>query len=85
MPSDLWAYVAFALLYPSHKIWPEERTFIVDPALRPVTVGSILARFGCIVMVRMHRVVLAKELLLSHQFSFGINGGGSNKLSWRAI
>ena len=37
--------------------------------------GSVLTRFGYIVMVRMNRLVVAAELLLSHQFSFGINGG----------
>jgi hypothetical protein len=54
---------------------PEERTSITDPALRPVTVGSVLTRFGCRVMVRMNRLAVTAELLLSHQFSFGINGG----------
>ena len=72
-----------ALLYPFHKKLPEERTSIVDPALRPVTVGSVLTRFGWRVMVRMLRVAVAEELLLSHKFSFGINGESST-LSWRA-
>jgi hypothetical protein len=75
LPQYLWAYLASALLYPFHKKLPEERTSITDPALRPVTVGSVLTRYGCIVMVRMNRLVVAAELLLSHQFSFGINGG----------
>ena len=42
MSTDLWAYLASALLYPFHKKLPEERTSIVDPALRPLTVGSVL-------------------------------------------
>ncbi len=46
-----------------------------DPALRPVTVGSVITRFGCRVMVRMNIQAVAAELLLSHQFSFGVNGG----------
>jgi len=40
-----------------------------------VTVGSLLTRFGCRAMVRMNRVAVAEELLLSHHLSFGINGG----------
>ena len=75
LPQDLWAYLASALLYPFHKKLPEERTSITDPALRPVIVGYVLTRFGCRVMVRMNRVAVASELLFSHQFSFGINGG----------
>jgi hypothetical protein len=54
---------------------PEERTSTMDPVLRPVTVGFVLTRFGCIVMVRINRQAIAAELLLSYQFSFGINGG----------
>ena len=75
LPKDPWAYLASALLYPFHKKLPEERNYITDPALRPVTVGFVLTRFGCIVMVRMNRQAVATELLLSHQFFFGINGG----------
>ena len=71
----MWAYLASALMYPFHKKLTEERTSLTDPALRPVTVGSVLTRFGCIVMVRTNRVAVAAELLLSHQFYFGINGG----------
>jgi hypothetical protein len=71
----MWAYLASALLYPFHKKLPEERTSVTDPALRPVTVGSVLTRFGCRAMMRMNRVAAAAELLLSHQFSFRINGG----------
>ena len=74
-PNDLWAYIASALLYPFHKKLLEERTSTMDPVLRPVIVGSVLTRFGCKVMVRMNRQVVAAELLLSHQFCFGSNGG----------
>ncbi len=86
MPTDLWAYLMSSLLYPFHKKWPEERTSIVDTALRPVKVGSVLTRFECRVMVRMHTVAVAKDLLLSHQLSFGINGEGEGLTmsSWRA-
>ena len=62
-------------MYPFHTKLPEERTSITDPALRPVTVGLVLTRFGCRVMVRMNHLAVAAERLLSHQFSFGINGG----------
>jgi hypothetical protein len=62
-------------MYPFHKKMPEERTSFTDPALRPVTVGSVLTRFGWRVMVRMNRLAVAAELMLSHQLSFGINGG----------
>ncbi len=37
--------------------------------------GFVLTHFGCRVMVRMSRLAVAAELLLSHQFSFGVNGG----------
>ena len=67
--------MASALLYTFHKKLPEKRTSTTDPALRPVTNGSVLTRFGCRVMVRMNKMAVAAELLLSHQFSFGINGG----------
>jgi len=75
LPKDMWAYLASALLYPFHKKLPEERTSTTDPALRLVTVGSVLTRFGCGVMVRMNSLAVAADLLKSHQFSFDINGG----------
>jgi hypothetical protein len=75
LPSKLWTYLASALMYPFHKLMLEERIDPKDPALRPVTVGSVLTRFGCRVLVRMNRMAVATQLLLSHQFSFGINGG----------
>ena len=75
MPQDMWAHLTSALLYPFHKKLSEERTSITDPALRHVTVGYDLTRFGCRVMVRMHRLTVAADLLLSHQLSFGVNGG----------
>ncbi len=71
----MWTYLAFALLYPFHKKLPEERASTTNPALRHVTVGSALTRFDCRVMVRINRLAVAAELLLSHQFSVGINGG----------
>ena len=40
-----------------------------------MTVGSVLTRFGCRVMVRINRLAVVAELLLSHQISFGVNGG----------
>jgi hypothetical protein len=66
LPQDLWAYLASALLYPFHKKLPEERNSTTDPTLRPVTVGSVLIRFGCRVMVMMNRQAVAAEMLLSH-------------------
>ena len=71
----MWAYLASALLYTFHKKLPKERTSTIDPALRPVTVGSVLTRFGCRVMVRMNGCAVAAEVLLSHHYSFGFNGG----------
>jgi hypothetical protein len=59
LPKHVWSYLAFALLYPFHKLILEER---VDPkklAMRPVTVGSVLARFGCRVLVKMNRMAVA--------------------------
>jgi hypothetical protein len=67
--------MASALMYPFHKRLPEERTSFTDPALRSVTLGSVLTRFGCRVMVRINKLAVAAKLLLSHHFSFGINGG----------
>ena len=75
LPKHLWTYLASALMYPFHKLLLEDRVDPKDPALRPVTVGSVLTRFGCRVLVRMNRMAVATQLLLSHQFSFGINGG----------
>ena len=66
LPQDVWAYLTSALIYPFHKKLPEERISVTEPALRPVTVESVLTRFGCNVMVRMNRVAVAAELLLSH-------------------
>ena len=62
-------------MYPFHKLMPEERSSITDPALKPVLVRSVITRFGCRILVRMKRLVVAETLLLSHQFSFGIKGG----------
>jgi hypothetical protein len=53
----------------------EERIDPKDHVLRPVTVGSVFTRFGCRVLVRMNRLAVAAQLPLSHQFSFGVNGG----------
>ncbi len=74
LPKNLWTYLASALMYPFHNLMMEERIDPKDPALRPVTVGSVLTRFGCRVLVRMNKLAVAAQLLLSHQFSFGING-----------
>ena len=71
----MWAYLASALLYPFHKKILEERNSTKDPALKLVTVGSVLTRFGCIVMARMNRCAVAADLLLSHKFSVRLNGG----------
>ena len=62
-------------MYPFHKVMLEERIDPKDKALRLVTVGPILTRFGCRVFVRMNRLAVAAQLLRSHQFSFGSNGG----------
>jgi len=72
---NLWTYLASTLMYPFHKKLPEERISTTNPALRPVTVGSVITRFGCRILVRMNRLAVAEVGLLSHQFSFGIKGG----------
>jgi hypothetical protein len=61
-------------MYSFHKKLPEERT-PAKPDLRPVIVGSVLTRFGCRVVVKINKIYVAEQLLLSHQFSFGVNGG----------
>jgi len=53
----------------------EDRVATTDLALRPVTVGSVITRFGCRILIRMNRLAVAEVLLLSHQFSYGIKGG----------
>ena len=53
----------------------EDRKDPKGPALRSVTVGSVLTRFGHMVLVRMNRMHVCAELLRSHQFSFGVNEG----------
>ncbi len=75
LPKDLWTYLASAPMYPFQKKLPEDRISITDPALRLVTVGSVITRFGCRILVRMNILAVAETLLLSHQFSFGINDG----------
>jgi hypothetical protein len=68
--------MASALMYSFHKlVMLEDRLDPKDPALRPVTLGSVLTRFGCRVLVRMNRLSVASHLLMSQQFSFNINGG----------
>ena len=71
----MWANLASALLYPFYKKLPEERTSTKDPTLRHVILGSVLTRFGCRVMARINRCAVATELMMSHQLSFGVNGG----------
>jgi len=51
-------------MYPFHKLMLEDRIDPKDPALRPVTVGSVLTRFGCRVLVRMNRMAVVAVLLL---------------------
>ena len=46
LPKNHWTYLASALMYPFHKLMLEDRIDLKDPALRPVTVGSVLTRFG---------------------------------------
>jgi len=75
LPRNLWTYLASAPMYPFHKLMLAYRIDPKDLALRPVTVGSVLTRFGCKVIVKMNRMAVAAQLLLSHQLSFGINGG----------
>ena len=75
LPKNRRSYMASTLMYPFHKLMLEDRIDPKDPALRLVTVGSVLTRFECMVFVKMNRIAVAAQLLLSHQFSFGINGG----------
>ena len=75
LPENLWTYLASALMYPFHKKLLEERTSTIDAALRLVIVGPIITRFGCRILVRMSRLAVAESLLLSLQFSCGINEG----------
>jgi hypothetical protein len=56
--------MASVLMYPFLKLMLEDRIDPKDPALRPVTVGSVLTRFGCRVLVRMNRMAVVAVLLL---------------------
>ena len=66
LPKNLWTCLASALMYPFHKLMSEDRVDPKDPALRPDTVGSVLTHLGCRVLVRMNRMAVAAQLLLSH-------------------
>jgi len=59
LPKNLWSYRASDLMYPFHKLILEERIDPTNPALRHVTVGSVLTRFNCIVLVRMNMMAVA--------------------------
>jgi hypothetical protein len=59
LSDNLWSYMASVLMYPFHKKLPEDRS-PSKPTLCRVTVGSILTRFGCKVMVKMNRVMVAE-------------------------
>ena len=54
LPMHFWAYLAYAPMYLFHKKLTEEKTSLTDLALRPVTMGLVLIRFGCMVLVRMN-------------------------------
>jgi hypothetical protein len=58
--------MAFALIYPFHKLMLEDRIDPKDPALRPAIVESVLTRFGWRILVRMNMTVVAAQLFLSH-------------------
>ncbi len=75
LPKNLWTYQASILMYSFHKMTTEVRDSGVDYALRLVTLGYVLTRLGCIVLVMMGREGMADQLLVSHKFSFGIRGG----------
>ena len=47
LPKGLWTYLASALIYPFHKLLQEERISITDLSPCPITVGSVITRFGC--------------------------------------
>ncbi len=60
LPKNMWACLVYVLMYPFLEKLPEER-IPSKPALRPVTVGSVLTRFGYRVMVRMNMVAVAEK------------------------
>jgi hypothetical protein len=66
MPKNPWTYLASTLTYPFHKLMLEDRIDPKDPALRPITVGSVLTHFGCRVFVKMNGNAVAAQLLLSN-------------------
>ncbi len=53
LSKDRWTYLAPPPLYPLHKPTPEEKDPEAWLTLIPVTVGPILTRFDCRVMVKM--------------------------------
>ena len=76
--------MASALLYPFHKKLPEERCKNGNLDLQLVMMSYVLTCFGCRVMVRMNKIAVAKELLLSHRFSVMGITEGCNKSFWIA-
>jgi len=65
LPKNLWSYLTLTLMHPFQKLMLEDRIDPKDPALRSVTVGLVLTRFGCRVLARMNRMAAAAQLLMS--------------------
>jgi hypothetical protein len=78
LPKNLWAYLASVLMYLFHKKLPEERLILSKHGIQLVMLGSVLARFSYRVVVRMKRMAVAKQLLLSHQFPSASSRMASN-------
>ncbi len=68
LPKDPWTYLPSTLMYPFYKLLHDERISITNPALRLVTLGSVITRFGCRILVRMKRLVVAETLLVTGTF-----------------
>ncbi len=75
LPKALWKFLSTAIMIPFHKLAQAERDLMMDPRLRPITIGALQCRFSVRCVLRMHRKGTAERLLQSNQFSHGILGG----------
>jgi hypothetical protein len=64
LPKPLWKILSSTITKPFHKLALMERDLLLDPRLHPITIGTLMAKFGCQTTLRMKRRKLAKRMLL---------------------
>ena len=75
LKKPLWTFLSSAIMIPFHKLAQMERLLLTDSRLRPITIGAMLTRFSVRPLLRMKRKGIAKVILNSNQFSYGVPGG----------